>query len=197
MNLRQIRSHLSKFTVGIAGAGGLGSNCAIALARCGLGKLVICDYDVIEARNLNRQYYFTDQIGRFKTEALKENIMKIDPSIEVAAYKEEINSKNIAFIFNGCDILVEALDKAETKEMFIEAAQMLLKGIPLIAGSGLAGWGNFEKLKVRKIDETLYACGDEISEESEESPMLAPRVAIVANMQANIVIDLLLKKALS
>jgi sulfur carrier protein ThiS adenylyltransferase len=69
-----------------------------------------------------------------------------------------------------------------------------LKGIPLVAGSGLAGWGNFDLLKARKIDDTLYVCGDETSEDSEDTPMLAPRVAIAANMQADIVIDLLLKK---
>jgi sulfur carrier protein ThiS adenylyltransferase len=152
---------------------------------------------VIEARNLNRQYYFIDQVGRFKTEALKENIMKIDPSIEVKAHTEKINRTNIVTLFGGCDMLIEALDKAETKEMFIESAQILLKGITVIAGSGLAGWGNFERLNVMKFDDTLYVCGDESSEESEESPMLAPRVAIVANMQANVVIEILLKKALS
>jgi sulfur carrier protein ThiS adenylyltransferase len=197
MNLFQIRSHLARYTVGIAGAGGLGSNCAIALARCGMGNLVICDNDIIEPGNLNRQYYFADQVGRFKTEALRENILKIDSSIKVVAHKEKINRNNIVRLFGGCDIIVEALDRAETKQMFIEGAQILLKGIPLIAGSGLAGWGNTGLLKTRKIDDTLYVCGDEVSEQSEESPMLAPRVAIVANMQANIVIDLLIKKALS
>lgn len=197
MNLLQIRSHLSKFAVGIAGAGGLGSNCAVALARCGIGKIVICDHDVIEAGNLNRQYYFSDQVGRCKAEALRENILRIDPSIKVVVYKEKITRNNVVSLFGGCDIIVEALDKAETKEMFIETVQVLLKGVPLITGSGLAGWGHFDKLKVRKIDDTLFLCGDEISEQSEETPMLAPRVAIVANMQANIVIDLLLKKALS
>jgi sulfur carrier protein ThiS adenylyltransferase len=197
MNLFQIRSHLSKCVAGIAGSGGLGSNCAIALARCGVGKLVICDYDIIEPGNLNRQYYFADQVGRFKAEALRENILKIDSSIDVVAHREKINQNNIVRLFGGCDIIVEALDRAETKQMFIETAQILLKGIPLIAGSGLAGWGHSELLNSRKIDDTLYVCGDETSEESEETPMLAPRVAIVANMQANIVIDLLLKKALS
>jgi sulfur carrier protein ThiS adenylyltransferase len=195
MNLFKIRSYLSKFTVGIAGAGGLGSNCAVALARSGIGKLVICDYDIIEAGNLNRQYYFANQIGKFKSEALKENILKIDASIDVVTYKEEINRNNVVKLFSKCDIIVEALDKAEKKEMFIESVQILLKGIPLVAGSGMAGWGNFHKMKTRKIDDTLYVCGDETSEDSEETPMLAPRVAIAANMQADIVIDLLLKKA--
>ena len=62
---------MSKFRVGIAGAGGLGSNCAVALARSGVGTLVIADFDIIEAANLNRQYYFTDQIGSDENNCIK------------------------------------------------------------------------------------------------------------------------------
>ncbi len=56
MRFSEIKKQLSEFTVGIAGAGGLGSNCAVALARTGIGRLVIADYDNIEAGNLNTQY---------------------------------------------------------------------------------------------------------------------------------------------
>ena len=61
-------------TIGIAGCGGLGSNCAIALARIGIGKLIIVDFDSIDKSNLNRQYYFIDQIGKPKVDALEYNI---------------------------------------------------------------------------------------------------------------------------
>ena len=74
MRFSEIKTHLKKFRVGIAGAGGLGSNCAIALARSGVGTIVLSDFDVIEEPNLNRQYYFIDQVGMMKTVALKENI---------------------------------------------------------------------------------------------------------------------------
>ena len=194
MRISRIENHLGKFSVGIAGSGGLGSNCAASLARAGVGTLVITDFDTIEASNLSRQYYFVDQVGMMKTTALKENLQRIRPEINVVAHQIELNEKNIASVFCDCHVIVEAFDRSDMKQMLIETVQKELTGIPLIVGSGLAGWGNTGSLKFRKIDETLYICGDEFSEVSDDYPPLAPRVCIVANMQANAVIEILMKK---
>lgn len=194
MRFSEIENHLKKFKVGIAGAGGLGSNCAIALARTGVGTLVIADFDKVEASNLSRQYYFVNQVGKMKTAALKENLKSVRPEINVVAHQIKLNEKNIPSTFADCHVIVEAFDRSDMKEMLIETVQKELPGTPLIVGSGLAGWGNTEILKFRKVDETLYICGDEISEASDDSPPLAPRVCIVANMQANAVIEILMKK---
>jgi sulfur carrier protein ThiS adenylyltransferase len=196
MNFSEIKKHLSKFRVGIAGAGGLGSNCAVALARSGVGTLIIADYDVIEEANLNRQYYFTDQIGQMKTEALKENISRINPKISVRSHQVQLDRTNIPEIFSGCDVVVEAFDRSDMKEMLIETVQTQMPGIPVIVGSGMAGWGQSDMIRYRKIDETLYVCGDESTEVSETKPPMAPRVGMVANMQANVVIELLMKSAM-
>jgi sulfur carrier protein ThiS adenylyltransferase len=192
MKIAEVISHLSKFRVGIAGAGGLGSNCAVALARSGVGTLVIADFDVVELQNLNRQYYFTSQVGLMKTDAIRENIHIINPEVHVIAHQKKLDSQNISEIFSGCDVIVEAFDNAEMKEMLIETVQMKMSGIPLIVGSGMAGWGRSNDIICRKIDNTLYVCGDESSEVSDNMPPLAPRVAIVANMQANVVVDILM-----
>jgi sulfur carrier protein ThiS adenylyltransferase len=192
MKFSEIKTHLSKFRVGIAGAGGLGSNCAVALARSGVGTLVIADFDIIEEPNLNRQYYFTDQIGLMKTVALKENIGRINPEVLVITHQKKLDSTNITEIFSGCNIIIEAFDNAVMKEMLIETIQIKMPGIPVIVGSGMAGWGKNNDLICRKIDDTLYVCGDESSEASEDLPPIAPRVGIVANMQANVVIELLM-----
>lgn len=192
MRISEVRAHLSQFRVGIAGAGGLGSNCAVALARCGTGTLVIADYDIVESQNLNRQYYFVNQIGMKKTDAIRDNIRNINPEVKVITYTEKLNRLNIPEIFAGCNVIVEAFDKAEMKEMLIETVQIKMAGIPLIIGSGMAGWGKTGELTCRKIDNTLFVCGDESSEVSEELPPLAPRVSIVANMQANIAIEILM-----
>jgi sulfur carrier protein ThiS adenylyltransferase len=194
MKFSEIKDHLATFRVGIAGAGGLGSNCAAALARSGVGTMVISDFDVIEPANLNRQYFFTSQVGMLKTVALKENIARINPDIIVIAHTEKLNKLNIPEIFAGCDVIVEAFDKDEMKEMLAETVQTRMPGTPLIMGSGLAGWGKNEAIKFRKIDETLYICGDESSVAGEDMPPMAPRVGIVANMQANTVIEILMKK---
>jgi sulfur carrier protein ThiS adenylyltransferase len=194
MKFSEISRHLGNFRVGIAGAGGLGSNCAVALARSGVGTLVIADFDIVENTNLNRQHYFSDQVGMAKTEAIKENIRRINPATNISAHYIRLTAANIPVIFTGCDVIVEAFDQATEKEMLIETVQERMPGIPLIIGSGMAGWGKTELLKCRKADDFLYVCGDESSEVSDELPCIAPRVGIVSNMQANLVLEILLKK---
>lgn len=193
MKFNEIKKHLSKFRVGIAGAGGLGSNCAAALARSGVGTLVIADFDIVEPDNLNRQFYFSDQVGAKKIDALKENLLRINRDLNIVGYPVELNRVNIPSLFSGCDVIVEAFDSADMKEMIIETVQTLMPGTPLVVGSGMAGWGNSETIRCRRIDEFLYVCGDESTPISEEVPPMAPRVGIVSHMQANIVVEILMK----
>jgi sulfur carrier protein ThiS adenylyltransferase len=105
-----------------------------------------------------------------------------------------LDESNIPEIFDGCDIIVEAFDSSEMKLMLIETIQTRLPGVPVVTGSGLAGYGNNEAIRSRRIDDTLYVCGDESTTAGNELPPMAPRVSIVANMQANLVIEILMKK---
>lgn len=193
MSFPEILSQLRKFRAGIAGAGGLGSNCAAALARSGMGTLIVADFDIVEQANLNRQYFFTDQTGLYKTDALKANIHRIDPAVNVIVHNLKLDENNIPLVFEGCDVIIEALDSAEMKAMLIETVQLKMPGIPVISGSGLAGYGENDTLRSRKIDDTLYVCGDESTTAGDELPPMAPRVGIVANMQANLAIEILLR----
>jgi len=188
----KILSILRNSVVGIAGAGGLGSNVAFSLARAGIGTLIIADFDKIEPSNLNRHQYFIEQIGRSKVEALLENLRKINPFSKYEIHNLEINDDNISEIFADAEILVEAFDMAEMKKMLIESWVSQFPKRPIIAASGLAGFGKNEKLHTRKIG-SLYICGDEDTEVEEGISPMAPRVGIVANMQANLVLELLLK----
>jgi len=188
----KILSILRNSVVGIAGAGGLGSNVAFSLARAGIGTLIIADFDKIEPSNLNRHQYFIEQIGRSKVEALLENLRKINPFSKYEIHNLEINDDNISEIFADAKILVEAFDMAEMKKMLIESWISQFPKRPIIAASGLAGFGKNEKLHTRKIG-SLYICGDEDTEVEEGISPMAPRVGIVANMQANLVLELLLK----
>ena len=193
MTFNEIKIKLKKYTVGIAGAGGLGSNCAVALARVGLGKLVIADFDVVNETNLNRQYFFRDQLGEKKVTALKKNIERINPDIQINAYDIKLNKNNLVHLFKDCDIIVEAFDLAEMKQMIIETCMTKFPDKPLIIGSGIAGWGKSNTIKCKR-SENLYICGDEKSETTDNNPPLAPRVGIVANMQANTVLEILLNE---
>ncbi|MCK4289193.1 MAG: sulfur carrier protein ThiS adenylyltransferase ThiF, partial [Bacteroidales bacterium] len=193
MKFEQINKILQTKTIGIAGCGGLGSNCAVALARVGVGKLIIADFDVVEKNNLNRQYYFFDQIGEKKVIALKDNIKKINPEVNVRTYNIKLNPESIVKIFNRCDIIVEAFDLAEMKQMIIEIVLSEMPGKPIISGLGVAGWGDNNSIKTRQIGD-LYICGDEKTETSENMPPMAPKVGIVANMQANLVLEIILSR---
>jgi sulfur carrier protein ThiS adenylyltransferase len=188
-----IREKLKDKVVGIAGCGGLGSNCAIALARVGVGKLIIADHDKVEITNLNRQYFFSDQVGKAKVIALKENINRIDPFIKVELHEIQLNEGNIPMIYKDCDVIVEAFDRADLKQMIVETVLEKMPGYYLICGSGLAGWGENGSIGVT-VSGNLYIIGDGTNEVSDDYPPLAPRVGIVANMQANQVLEILLGK---
>ena len=183
---------LQKAVIGIAGAGGLGSNIAVSLARAGIGKLIVADFDKIEPSNLNRQQFFIDQIGMPKVIALLENLNRISPFTEYQIHEIKLNEENIPFIYRDVDIMVEAFDKAEMKIMLIETWLNHFPDKPIITASGLAGWGKNELFHSRKID-NLYICGDEITDLQAGISPMAPRVGIVSNMQANLVLEILLK----
>ena len=193
MTFEEIKSKLKLFTVGIAGAGGLGPNCAIALARVGIGKIIISDFDIVDETNLNRQYFFRNQLGIKKVIALKENILKIDPTIEILTNDLKLDQTNFPEIYKECDVIVEAFDLAEMKQMLIETCITNFPDKPIVLGLGMAGYGKNNLIKFRQ-SENLYICGDEQSEIGINNPPLAPRVGMVANMQANTVLEILLNK---
>lgn len=181
---------LRRGAVGIAGAGGLGSNVAVSLARAGVGRLVIADFDRIEPSNLNRQQFFVEQVGRLKVEALRENLRRINPFAAYEIHPVRLDRRNIPRIFGNVDILVEAFDTAEAKQMLIETWLGRFPDRPIVAASGLAGFGKNRKLKSRRLG-NLHICGDEESQCPPGISPMAPRVALVANMQANLVVELL------
>ncbi len=182
---------LSKSSVGIAGAGGIGSNVATLLTRAGIGKLVIADFDSVELSNLNRQFYFTDQIGYPKVEALRRNLMLINPEAEIEIHNRPIDHENARGIFASCDILVEAVDREETKVMLLGS---WLEGFPnkqVFSCSGIAGYGRTDLIRVDRR-ENLTIVGDQKSDLSLGT--LSSRVSIVAAMMANEIIDYIIQR---
>lgn len=192
MNFEEIREKLKSKVVGIAGAGGLGSNCAIALARSGVGKIIVADFDVIDLSNLNRQYYFYHQLGRKKVLALKENLKLVNPDIEVVPISLKLDPDSIVKNYADCDIIIEAFDRDDMKSMIIETVLQYFPDKPIIAGSGMAGYGQNNIIKTEHHG-NLYICGDQQNAVSDAMPPLAPRVGIVSMMQANQALEILLK----
>jgi sulfur carrier protein ThiS adenylyltransferase len=187
-----VHTRLKQSIVGIAGAGGLGSAVAVALARVGVGRLIIADFDVVEPSNLNRQQYFIDQIGMFKVTALTENLRRTNPYVTVEPHCVMLDPDNIATVFAGCSIIVEAFDRADMKAMLVDTVLEQTSGTTVVAASGLAGYGPNNAIVTRKVSTRLYLVGDGTSEAQPGSGLMAPRVGIAAGQQANQVVRLIL-----
>jgi len=187
----KIRKKLKNSTVGIAGLGGLGSNAAISLARTGIGKLVLVDFDIVEESNLSRQYYFLDQVGKPKIDALKENIKKINPETKVETYNLKLIKGSMEKPFKDVDVVIEALDNAETKAAFIEEILTKLKDKPIVAASGVAGYGHSDRIVTKKLGK-LCMCYDELAKSSDDDVLMAPRVILMANWEANLALEIIL-----
>lgn len=175
-------------TVGIAGLGGLGSAIAVALARIGIGRLILADFDIVEPSNLNRQQYFIDQLGMTKAEALEANLNRINPYVQYEAHCVRVTPENIPDLFGAVDVMVEAFDRADQKAMLLQS----LQGKPIVAASGLAGYGPGDTIGIRKMGSTIYIVGDLETGAAPGCGLMAPRVGIAAHVQANLVLRILL-----
>ena len=187
-----VHSRLKRATVGIAGVGGLGSAVAVALARVGVGRLVIADFDVVEPSNLNRQQYFVDQLGLFKVDALAANLARINPYVIVEPHCVRLEEDNIPPIFGCCSVVVEAFDRADMKAMLVDTVLGLMPRVAVVAASGLAGFGPNNTIVTRRVSGRLFLVGDGVSEAKPGSGLMAPRVGIAAGHQANQVVRIIL-----
>lgn len=187
----KLQKKISSATVAICGLGGLGSNIAIALARLGIGKLILIDFDKVDITNLHRQQYKVTQIGMYKTEAIRENLMEINPYLETKINTICVNEHNFKELLSACDIICEAFDNAECKAMLVN---LVLEEMPdkyIVAASGMAGMGKSNSIHTRRISRNFYLCGDEISDVSEKIGLVSTRVMLCAAHQAHTVLRII------
>ena len=186
-----LHERFSSATVAICGLGGLGSNIAIALARAGIGKLLLIDFDRVDITNLHRQQYKANQIGCYKADALAENLSEIAPYTEIQAVTAKITEENFTDLLKDVDIVCEAFDKAESKAMLVNGVLEQLPDCYLVAASGMAGMGTPNTIRTRKITKRFYLCGDEESDVADTIGLVAPRVMLCAAHQAHTVLRIL------
>ena len=187
----KLQTKFSSVTVAICGLGGLGSNVAISLARAGIGKLILIDFDRVDITNLHRQQYKVNQIGMNKTDALSENLKEIAPYMDLVIHTVRITEENAACLLQGADIICEAFDDAEAKAMI---TNLVLERMPdkfLVAASGMAGMGSANTIQTRKIMSRFYLCGDGTSDVSESGSLVSSRVMLCAAHQAHTVLRIL------
>ena len=186
-----LHKRFSSATVAVCGLGGLGSNLAVALARAGIGKLLLIDFDRVDITNLHRQQYKANQIGRYKTDALAENLREIAPYTEMETVTAKITEENFAALLKDADIVCEAFDNAESKAMLVNGVLEQLPDCYLVAASGMAGLDTPNTIKTRKIMKRFYLCGDGVSDAADTIGLVAPRVMLCAAHQAQTVLRIL------
>ena len=188
---QELHDRFSSATAAICGLGGLGSNIAIALARAGIGRLILVDFDRVDITNLHRQQYKADQIGEYKTEALAANLLEISPYTEVKRVTEKVTEDNFRELLEEADIVCEAFDNAEAKAMLVNGILEKLPECYLVAASGMAGMGSPNSIETRRITDRFYLCGDGVSDVEETMGLVAPRVMLCAAHQAQTVLRIL------
>ena len=144
---------LNKSNVAIFGIGGVGSYVAEALARTGVGKIIIIDKDDIDITNINRQIHaMSSTVGKNKVEVMKQRMLDINPNIKVDAIKENFPNEKINFCNIGVDYIVDAIDSISAKiELILKANEL---NIPIISSMGMGNKIDPTKIEVSDIYKT-------------------------------------------
>ncbi|MFH1351930.1 MAG: sulfur carrier protein ThiS adenylyltransferase ThiF [Pseudomonadota bacterium] len=187
-----VHERMKAAMVGVAGLGGLGSAVTIALARMGIGTLILADYDVVEPSNLNRQHYALRHIGMAKTDAMAQILADLNPYIRVITHNVILERGNIPNLFKETEIIVECFDRAEAKAMILNTVSEFLPETFIIGASGLAGYGDSNSIRTMKLGDKIFMVGDLVKAAEPGRGLMAPRVGIAAHHQANLVVALLM-----
>lgn len=193
-NGKSLQDKFASAAVAVCGLGGLGSNIAVSLARAGVGRLILIDYDKVDVSNLHRQQYKASQTGYFKTEALAANLKEIAPYITVITHNRRIDENNFNELLCNADIICEAFDEAEAKAMLVNGVLEKMPEKYLIAASGMAGLDSANVIRTRRITDHFYLCGDEVSDVSDNIGLMSSRVMLCAAHQAHMVLRILAEK---
>lgn len=187
----ELQRKLSAAKVAVCGLGGLGSNIAIALARAGVGKLHIIDFDRVDISNLNRQQYFPEQLGQLKADALYDTLKRIAPYCEIVREQVKLDEDNIPKLLADDDIIAEAFDKADQKAMLVNCVLEKMPQKYLVSGSGMAGISPSNMITTKRIMKRYYLCGDGVSDVDDGMGLVASRVFICAGHQAHAIIRII------
>lgn len=143
----ELQERFSAASVAVCGLGGLGSNLALCLARAGVGRLHLIDFDRVDLSNLHRQQYFTPQLGRPKTEALRDILAAAAPDVTVTIHTARVTEDNLDALLADCRIVCEAFDTPEDKALLVNAVLERFPDKYVVAASGMAGLGPANEIR--------------------------------------------------
>ncbi len=188
---KELQNKIFSKTVAICGLGGLGSNIAILLARAGVKKLILIDFDKVDVSNLHRQQYKACQVGMYKTEAISCNLKEIAPYLETEIHTAYMDEKNFAKLLQSADIICEAFDNAEAKASLVNFVLSEMPTKYIVAASGMAGLDSANSIRTRRVSKRFYLCGDEKSDAEDGMGLVASRVSVCASHQAHAVLRII------
>ena len=188
----EVQKRFSEAVVAICGLGGLGSNVAVALARAGVGTLILIDFDRVDISNLHRQQYLASQIGQFKAQALSANLLEIAPYLKLVPHTVRVTRDNLAGLLRDADVICEAFDRAEEKAALVNGVLEEFPEKYLVSASGMAGFSSANQIRTRRVAGRFYLCGDEVSDVSDGIGLVSSRVAACAAHQAHMVLRILM-----
>lgn len=186
-----LQQKFASASVAICGLGGLGSNISLCLARAGIGRLILIDFDRVDITNLHRQQYKAHQIGMYKTEALAENLREIAPYLSLELHTETMTEENTPQLLQNAQIICEAFDRAENKAMLVNRVLETMPEKFLVAASGMAGISSANSVRTRRITSRFYLCGDESSDTGSGLGLVSSRVMCCAAHEAHMVLRIL------
>lgn len=190
---KKMQEKLRNARVAVAGLGGLGSNIAVMLARSGIGKLLLVDFDVVDVTNLNRQMYFIPQLGKPKTEAILELLFQINPYASYESVCVKVTPDNVKSLFETYPIVCEAFDRPAQKAMLVRELLAQCPETTVVSGNGMAGYADTNEIQTRQRMRRLYVCGDQKTDVGTGTGLIAPRVTACAAHEANQVLQLIMQ----
>lgn len=187
----ELQERFSAASVAVCGLGGLGSNLALCLARAGVGRLHLIDFDRVDLSNLHRQQYFTPQLGRPKTEALRDILAAAAPDVTVTIHTARVTEDNLDALLADCRIVCEAFDTPRTRPFWSTPCWSASPTSMWWPPPGMAGLGPANEIRTRRITPRFYLCGDGTSQLTPGGGLLPSRVMLCAAHQAHAVLRIL------
>lgn len=148
---------LAACTIAVFGVGGVGSHCIEALARSGIGRLILVDNDTVSITNINRQSIAAHStVGKYKTQVMKERILDINPNCQVITFETFVLPHNLPALLDGIDgsidYIIDAIDTVSAKIALVQYA--FSQNIPIIASMGTGNKLHAELFEIADLSST-------------------------------------------
>ncbi len=178
---------LNKAKILIVGTGGLGSPAAMYLTAAGVGQLSLCDFDVVDLSNLQRQsIHNTNDIGKLKVESAYETLLALNPHTKIVPISQQFDNNTLTEHVAKVDVVLDCTDNLSTRFAINQAC--VDARIPLVSGAAIRMEGQISVFRNDKLSSPCYRClypsKDALTETCSQTGILAPLVGIIGSLQA-------------